>query len=71
MCEKALELAMGGNMAALQWIVERLEGKAAQSIELSKKESLLQGLPDADILELIEIIKRKRLASGNNNGDNA
>lgn len=69
-CERIMALAMGGNLAAAQWIVERLEGKAAQHIELSKKEELLKGLSDAEVLDMIDHVKRKQLPASDNNADN-
>lgn len=70
-CEQIMALAMSGNLAAAQWVVERLEGKAAQSIELSKKEDLLKGLSDSEVREMIELVRRKSVTASDNNGENA
>lgn len=70
-CDRMIELAEEGNLPAAQWIVERLEGKAVQSIELSKKSELLQGLSDDEVREMIEAIKGRRAIASDNNADNA
>lgn len=60
---------MDGNLTAIAWIVERLEGKATQSIELNAKADLLKGMSDAEVRQLIDAIKRKAIASDDNNGN--
>lgn len=70
-CERIMEQAMDGNLNHAAFIVERLEGKAAQTIEHSKKEDLLKGLSDTEVVEMIELIKQRRALSSDNNAPNA
>lgn len=63
------ELAENGNLAAAAWVVERIEGKAIQSVEVSRKADLLQGLTDAEVMDLIDAIKRKQLPASDNNAN--
>lgn len=59
-CERVMELAMEGMPWAVQWVVERMEGKASVNVELSKKDDLLRDFSDVEVREMIELIKERR-----------
>lgn len=65
-CERVMELARDGEPWAVQWIVERMEGKAAVHVEVHTKEDMLRDLSDAELSEMIAAVKQRRIASDSN-----
>lgn len=64
-CERVYNLALEGVPWAVQWIVERQEGKAAVHIEVSKKDDLLRGMTDSEVADMIERANQKRIGNDN------
>lgn len=68
-CEIMLRKAAEGEPWAVRETWDRIEGKPAVHIEVSKKDDLLRGMSDAEVLDMIERANQKRL--GNDNDVNA
>ncbi len=64
-CEAMLDKAAEGEPWAVRETWDRIEGKPAVHIEVSKKEDVLRGMSDSEVIDMIEQAKQKQLGHDN------